>query len=577
MKRGFLFNSVPAPKVGSSVFDLSHEHKLTCAMGQIVPVGVFEQIPGDIFTIKPSALIRTQALISPLMHRVDVSMNAFEVPYRILWDSFEDFITGGEDGLAAPEMPYFTLNDIKRLWKDDVNLLNQQMGFGSLLDYMGIPIPTKRSETGVNQVDWRPGVTKTNPLVVRISALPFRAYYKIWYDYFRDQNIQYQASSPLSGKIDVMKPQTHSGRLTDEELTTIFGLNAGQPYHRAWKKDYFTSALPDSQRGPEVKIPFSGSAPVNGEVDNGQVIFRANQTTAPQSATTLYGKVKSDTNELGVYTSQDAQLNTQVAATLKNAGVSGTVDLTQVSAVGIIALRNAFKLQQFLERNNIAGGRYIESILAHFGVLSPDRRLQRPAYLGGFSQPIQISEIETNANSAGETDNVVGDLAGKGKAFGNFGKYSCMATEHGCVMVFMSIMPTAAYGQGLPRMFTRMEKFDFAFPEFQNIGEQSIKNREIFLYQLNVNKDFGYTPRYAEYKYLPDRFSGDMLGSLEYWHMGRSFDTAPTLSQSFIECHPTDRIFAVQDQVSSQHIVADIWLDFKAIRKLQKYSLPGLS
>lgn len=565
MKRGFLFNSVPAPKVGTSVFDLSHEHKLTCAMGQIVPVGVFEQIPGDIFTIKPSALIRTQALISPLMHRVDVSMNAFEVPYRILWDSFEDFITGGEDGLAAPEMPYFTLSQIITLYSGNFGKINTDFGFGSLIDYMGIPIPSTRNSSGVCEPDW-PHI-QDGPKNTRISALPFRAYYKIWYDYFRDENIKYQTNTLRFGRRDIMKPQTYSGQLTLEELACILCLNNGAPYHRAWKKDYFTSALPDSQRGPEVNIPIS-----SGSLDVTSVKWQPATNNLIQGTLKNEGSELDRTGQLTVNTaSQSAPL--EIAQGQK----IGTVDLSKVSPIGIIALRNAFKLQQFLERNNIAGGRYIESILAHFGVLSPDRRLQRPAYLGGFSQPIQISEIETNANSTGDTDNVVGDLAGKGKAFGNFGKYSCMATEHGCVMVFMSIMPTAAYGQGLPRMFTRMEKFDFAFPEFQNIGEQSIKNQEIYFYQPNPNDDFGYTPRYAEYKYLPDRFSGDMLGSLEFWHMGRHFDDAPTLSQSFIECHPTDRIFAVQDQVSSQHIVADIWLDFKAIRKLQKYSLPGLS
>lgn len=577
MKRGFLFNSVPAPKVGTSVFDLSHEHKLTCGMGNLVPVGLFEQIPGDIFTIKPSALIRTQALISPLMHRVDVSLNSFEVPYRILWDSFEDFITGGEDGLSSPEMPYFTLQQIYDLASGDVSYLNEHFGFGSLLDYMGIPLPVKRQSTGVNVVDWSIITTLTSAASQHISALPFRAYYKIWYDYFRDQNINYTATIK-SGTYEVIKPQMYSGELIVDELRTIFGLNNGAPYRRAWRKDYFTSALPDAQRGPEVTIPFSGTATVDGKVDNRAVTFAANSMTVPQSPSTLYGKVTDGTNnQLSVFTNQNGQPQTQVFAALANDGVTGTVDLTKVSSVGIIALRNAFKLQQFLERNNIAGGRYIESILAHFGVLSPDRRLQRPAYLGGFSQPIQISEIETNANSEGASDNVVGDLAGKGKSFGNFGKFSCLATEHGCVLVFMSVMPTAAYAQGMPRMFSRMEKFDFAFPEFQNIGEQAVKAQELYFYQSQPDSDFGYTPRYAEYKYLPDRFSGDMLGSLEYWHMGRIFDAPPTLSQEFIECHPTDRIFAVQDQLSSQHIVADIWFDFKAVRKLQKYSLPGLS
>lgn len=570
MKRGFLFNSVPAPKVGTSVFDLSHEHKLTCAMGQIVPVGVFEQIPGDIFTIKPSALIRTQALISPLMHRVDVSMNAFEVPYRILWDSFEDFITGGEDGLASPEMPFFTLDKLKAIYGTNLPIFNKMFGFGSLLDYMGIPIPTKRNPSGINVADWED--VSGDPLDIRISALPFRAYYKIWYDYFRDQNITYYAKGPSNTKREILKPQTYSGELTNEELICIFGLNDGMPYHRAWKKDYFTSALPDSQRGPEVSISVAkGNVPVMGELVNTSVRLTKNTSFQSNSPVVMQG------TQNNVMLNTQGELGNAINFNLNDPTVTGKADLSKVSPIGIIALRNAFKLQQFLERNNIAGGRYIESILAHFGVLSPDRRLQRPAYLGGFSQPLQISEIETNANSNGENDNVVGDLAGKGKAFGNFGKFSCMATEHGCVMVFMSIMPTAAYGQGLPRMFSRMEKFDFAFPEFQNIGEQAVKNKEIFLYQVVPDGDFGYTPRYAEYKYLPDRYSGDMLGSLEYWHMGRSFDTPPTLSQSFIECHPTDRIFAVQDQVSSQHIVADIWLDFKAIRKLQKYSLPGLS
>ena len=570
MKRGFLFNSVPAPKVGTSVFDLSHEHKLTCAMGQLVPVGVFEQIPGDIFTIKPSALIRTQALISPLMHRVDVSMNAFEVPYRILWDSFEDFITGGEDGLAAPEMPYFRISDIYSLFNGNLSHLNKQFGFGSIIDYMGIPIPTKRNASGILEVSW-PSVT-TAAQDTRISALPFRAYYKIWYDYFRDENIKYQSNTERFGKRDIMKPQTYSGKLTLEELACIIFLNNGAPYHRAWKKDYFTSALPDSQRGPEVHIPLAGgTVPVSGQLTDGTVQLTKGSSFDSNTPAVLQG------SQSNVMINKQGEIGNPVQFKVKNKSLTGTADLSEVSPIGIIALRNAFKLQQFLERNNIAGGRYIESILAHFGVLSPDRRLQRPAYLGGFSQPIQISEIETNANSSGETDNVVGDLAGKGKAFGNFGKYTCMATEHGCVMVFMSVMPTAAYGQGLPRMFTRMEKFDFAFPEFQNIGEQAIKNREIYFYQDLPDGDFGYTPRYAEYKYLPDRYSGDMLGSLEYWHMGRTFDAPPTLSQSFIECHPTDRIFAVQDQVSSQHIIADIWLDFKAIRKLQKYSLPGIS
>ncbi len=564
MKRGFLFNSVPAPKVGTSTFDLSHEHKLTCGLGQLVPVGIFEQLPGDIFTIKPSALIRTQALISPLMHRVDVSFNTFEVPYRILWDGFEDFITGGEDGLSAPEMPYFTLRDFITYYDRDFMILNKQFSFGCLLDYLGVPLPTKVQPNGL-QVDWEQAATLDQEFLdEKISLLPFRAYYKIWYDYFRDENIEYRISFE---DLSVIPPQTYSGHITRQEFFSIFDLNEGSPFKRAWKKDYFTSSLPDSQRGPEVTIPVT-----SGSLDVTSVNWNPLTNNKVQGSVNNLGSSLDDNGQLTVNTTNQSAL-----LEISQGQKIGTVDLSKVSPIGIIALRNAFKLQQFLERNNIAGGRYIESILAHFGVLSPDRRLQRPAYLGGFSQPIQISEIETNANSAGATDNVVGDLAGKGKAFGNFGKVSCMATEHGCVITLMSVMPTPAYSQGLPRIYSRFEKFDFAFPEFQNIGEQAIKSKEIWFAGNNINADFGYTPRYAEYKYLPDRFSGDMLGNLSYWHMGRIFNERPTLSQQFIECNPSDRIFAVQDQLSSQHIVADIWFDFKAVRKLQKYSIPGLS
>lgn len=576
MKRGFLFNSVPAPKVGRNVFDLSHEFKFSCAMGRLIPLFIQEQIPGDYHRIRPSALVRTQALISPLMHRVDVSTNYFQVPLRILWDGFEDFITGGKNGLEAPEKPYFTLWRLAEAYNGgDLSEEEALLLFGpsSLLSYMGIPpkIVFNASHVPVFESLAYTGWSEDNHpewADEKIDALPFRAYYKIWFDYFRDQNL-----------MDSPDPLTTSGSLSTEELYTIFidgpefasSTNLGSPYRRCWKKDYFTSALPNAQRGPEATIPLSsGTVPVYGTGNKGSALKAA--TDQPGTIRTVgsvsnpgnnYLEIQDGSAVNGLRFSSDSQI--------------GNADLSQVSPIGIIALRNAFKLQQFLERNNIAGGRYIESVLAHFGVKSPDRRLQRPAYLGGSSNPIVISEIETNANGQGATDNVVGDLAGKGKMFGNLGTASCFATEHCYVVGLFSVMPVAAYSQGLPRMFSRFDKFDYAWPEFQNIGEQSIKNKEIYFHQDNRDGDFGYTPRYADYKYNLDRFAGDMMTSLAFWHMGRIFVTEPYLNEQFVLSDPTDRIFAVLDEQSSQHIIADVWLSEKAARPFQKYGLPSIS
>lgn len=570
MKRGFIFNSVPAPKVGRNTFDLSHEFKFSCSMGRLIPLFIQEQIPGDYHRIRPSALVRTQALISPLMHRVDVGTNYFQVPLRILWDGFEDFITGGSDGLQAPEKPYFTLFDLARVITGDGLLheseVKQYFGPSSLLAYMGVPPKIRFNESGVPELDTQAyvGWNLRPPewADVKIDALPFRAYYKICYDYFRDENLD-----------DMAEPQTYSGQLHDEELSAIFidgiGLGSpadGSPYSRRWKKDYFTSALPQAQRGPEATIPLSESrATVTSLQTNLQTVNKINGNVANAYTSGSKGQLTIQGSE------QTAPLTLAAGQNI------GSVDLSNVSPIGIIALRNAFKLQQFLERNNIAGGRYIESILAHFGVKSPDRRLQRPAYLGGSSNPIVISEIETNANGTGQTDNVVGDLAGKGKMFGNLGTASCFATEHCFVFGLISIMPTAAYCQGLPRIYSRFDKFDYAWPEFQNIGEQSIKEKEIYFHTNTPEMDFGYTPRYSEYKYNLDRFAGDMLTSLSYWHMGRIFPDQPSLNSAFVSCDPTDRIFAVLDETSDQHIIVDAWIDEKAARPFQKYGLPSLS
>ena len=561
LKRGSLFNSVPAPKVGRTAFDMSFEHKLTCDMGKLIPAFCMECLPGDTLDIKPSALFRLQALISPMMQRVDASMLFFKEPYRHIWEGFEDFMTGGSDGLQKPEPPYFTLQDIFNL-NPASQTIPEQLQVGSLLDYLGIPLPYELKNGA-----WTPstitGSDKAKLSVTKLSALPLRAYAHIWNEYFRDQTLQ-----------DEIPFETTSGHISSTELQALLVLQS-----RCWKKDYFTSALPTPQRGPDVKINLAQTVTLG---ENSSI-----RLTSPSFGTD--GQV-TGLNPLSLNGSGTSKPGTLDAAGREVTSITGSannsvIDLSDASAVTIVALRTAFKLQQFLERNNVAGGRYIESVLAHFGVKSSDARLQRPQFLGGGHIPIVISEIETNADSTGENNNVVGDLAGKGKAFGTLGHVKTFCEEHCFCIGLLSIIPVASYSQGISRMWTRFDKFDYYWPEMQFVGEQAIKQRELYfnykMTQLDPNQewaqDFGYTPRYAEYKYNHDRVSGDMRTSLSYWHMGRLFDKKPVLNSDFLTCKPTDRIYAVSDVATSQHVVADIWYDVTAVRKMAKYGTPKMS
>lgn len=540
-KRGFNFNSVAAPKLKRSAFDLSHEHKLSCGMGQLIPIECIECVPGDSFKISPSALVRMQALISPMMQRVDASVLWFKVPYRIIWDDFEEFITGGVDGNSHIMPPYATFSS----FEDNGNLT-----VGSLADYLGLPLPYKLNSAG----EWvYSNPTNVKALGSKVSLLPFRAYQQIYNDYFIDKN--------LEEAIDFAKG---SGEFDNDELDLLCALR-----RRAWKKDYFTSALPDAQRGAEVTIPLTGDAPVefgikdpSADVSGGftnlsGILHRSGDVTTLEG-----GELYFDNGD--------------------NPRLSATAKLDDLSVIGITALRTAFKLQQFLERNNVAGSRYIEQILAHYGVKSSDERLQRSEFLGGGSVPIIISEIETNANSSsGGYDTVVGDLAGKAKGVGGFGTISTFCEEHCFIMGILSIMPKASYSQGLSKMWSRMDKFDYFWPEFQHIGEQAIAKKELFVDYFgngDPEEEFGYQSRYSDYKYQPDRVSGDLRTSLSFWHMGRLFESAPALNASFIQCEPTDRVFATSDELSnSQHCVVDMWLDEKAVRPMSRYSTPKIS
>lgn len=511
-----LFNSIQLFKPKNNVFDLSHDVKLSFNMGQLVPIMCVECVPGDKFNISCESLLRFAPLVSPVMHRMDVTMHYFFVPYRLLWPHWEDFITNTKDsGNQVPAFP--TVN----------------MGFSpvttytELADYLGIPTPHVPADS-INEA---------------VSALPFAAYQKIYSEYYRDQNLV----------IDTFEPLADGDNTADH--ATLCKLQ-----YRAWEHDYFTSGLPFAQKGAEVDIPV-GTVILDPTNDNPWTVRESAfniPITSPHNPANgaLTGAIP--TGELTTAGLTASQLDPEGSLV-----VEGTT---------INTLRRAFKLQEWLEKNARGGTRYIENILSHFGVRSSDKRLQRPEYITGTKSPVVISEI---ANTTGLTGQLPqGNLAGHGISVtaGKYGSYRC--EEHGVIMGIMSCLPKTAYQQGINKMWLKRANTDFFWPSFAHLGEQPIENRELFAYEATGGSDtFAYIPRYAEYKYEPSRVAGQFRTTLDFWHLGRIFSTAPALNQTFIECKPDTRIFAVEDPTVNK-LYCHVYNKIKAVRPMPKFGTP---
>jgi len=372
------------------------------------------------------------------------------------------------------------------------------------------------------------------------NALPFAAYQKIWNDYYRDQNLI----------TDINPPNTFLCEDGDNDGTLKTVLTEFQK--RAWEHDYFTSCLPFAQKGQAVDIPMGnviGEAPVY-----------VNNATA---GTTLDG-TPYDINV-------DDNTTTVTGANQLFASPSGDDMTVQPSTIN--ELRRAFRLQEWLEKNARGGTRYIENILTHFGVKSSDSRLQRPEYITGTKTPVVISEVLNNSGGTLPQGNMAGH--GISVTGGNSGYYQC--EEHGWIIGVMSVMPKTAYQQGTPKMFLRRDNLDYFWPSFANIGEQEVKNREIYEFLEDPEEaeaTFGYVPRYAEYKFANNRVAGQFGTTLEYWHLGRKFDGLPALNQQFIECDAidVDRIFAVQEQ--GDNLFCHVLNKITAIRPMPKFGTP---
>lgn len=470
---------------------LSHYKLLSCDMGELVPVGLVEVLPGDTFQQATSLLLRVSPLLAPVMHPVHVRIHHWFVPHRLVWDDFEPFITGGPDGFDESVFPTITLD-----WTAGSPPTGSGI-VGGLADYLGCPPENDGLE---------------------VSALPFRAYNLIFNEWYRDQDL-----------VTALDISTDSGA----DATTSTDLQ-----NVAWEKDYFTSSRPWTQKGPEVTLPLGGTAPVTGL---GKVT-----TTFPQGP----GNVR-ETDGTGTvsYTSaasiDNSAANNQVwiEEDPNNTGFPNVrVDLANATAASINDLRLAFALQRYEEARARYGSRYTE-YLRYLGVRSSDARLQRPEYLGGGKQTIQFSEVLQTA----EGSDPVGEMRGHGISAVRSRRYRRFFEEHGYVISLLSVRPRTMYVQGLHRTWNRRTKEDFWQRELQHIGQQAILNKELYVPHASPEDTFGYQDRYDEYRRMESGVSGEFRTStLDYWHMARIFASDPALNSSFVSSVPTKRINAVE-------------------------------
>jgi len=523
-------NSIQVNKPRKNKFDLSREVKQTGNMGYLYPAFIQDVIPGDSFRVNTQQMIRFSPLLAPMMHNVDFKMDYFFVPYRLVFDEWKDFITGGEDGNDLPSFPRLEVNSTTK----------NKLVKGSLADYLGVP-PLESSMSGTQDGGAWTNVATTTPEFQYISLLPFRAYQLIYHEYFRDQNVGTEYIQ-----------HTNSGI-----LQSGFHVNDQLDLRRSnWEKDYFTSSLPFLQRGTEVELPL-GTVSVDKVVD----------------ANTGYGQYGDLQGSIGNYGYGIGDLEVTYGAQTTDVKLQG-----EVESVTINELRKASALQQWLELMARAGSRYREQIFAIFGERIPDYTVQVPQYLGGGRTPIMISEVLSTYASEGSTDRPQGDMTGHALGLGEGIGFQQSFNEHGIILGLARVIPKTSYVQGLSRFWQKFDKFDHYFPQFANLGEQEVYTKELFIQGNKTSDDtiFGYQQRYAEYKYSQNRIAGDFRDTLAHWELSRRFSQAPLLNQSFIECNPDDRIFAIQD--STEH---KLWISLyhkvDALRPMPYHSNPTLN
>ena len=543
------FSLAPHVDISRSRFDRSASLKTSFNAGDVIPFFLDEVLPGDTFSVDTSKVVRMQTLLTPMMDNVYLDTYYFFVPNRLVWDHWKQFCGENTESAWIPETEY-TMPQI-------TSPADSGWAVGTLADYFGIP-------TGVPNLS--------------VNALPFRAYALIINEWFRDQNLQ----DPLVVPLD---DSTVAGVNSGTFVTDV--AKGGKPFIAAKYHDYFTSCLPSPQKGPDVLIPSAtaGEYPVVGKYKShdpgGYGMF--GRVSKYQDIGNLFGTGTLVTNCGVVEFSDD---DSPYSSTLDNRVVGfEPTNLYAVASGGLGAsinqLRLAFQIQKYYEQLARGGSRYTEVVRSFFGVVSPDARLQRPEYLGGNRVSININQIvqQSGTESSGTPQ---GTVVGQSLTTDSHSDFTKSFTEHGYVIGLMVARYDHTYQQGLSRMWSRKDKFDFYWPVFANIGEQPVKNKEIYA-QGNAKDDevFGYQEAWADYRYKPNQVTGEMRSaftqSLDVWHLADDYDTLPSLSDSWIREDKAnlDRVLAVASSVSNQFF-ADIYVKNYVTRPMPMYSVPGL-
>ena len=538
------FSQVPHIDIKRSVFDRSTQHKTTFNAGQLIPIFCDEILPGDTFSGHISSVVRMTTPIHPTMDNLYADLYWYAVPVRILWDHWEAFNGENNDTFWTQPVEY------------EIPQIESPTGGwakGTIADYLGVP----------TNVEFKDNHS--------INHLPFRAVVKVHRDWFRDQNLQTPAF------LDTGDSTTYGTNGNDYVTDAICG---GMPLPVAKYHDYFTSCLPEPQKGPDVLLPLGESAPVIGNglnlgLTDGTTLFSPYlSTSANVNASSNYGQ------EVGSTPSQVVQTGKTFGIT-EDASKSGLItDLSTATAATISQLRQAFAVQRLYERDARGGTRYTEILKSHFGVSSPDGRLQRSEYLGGARVPINITQVVQTSS----TDSVSpqGNTAAYSLTGDISASFTKSFTEHSILLCFVCVRNENTYQQGLERMWSRKRRFDFYWPALANISEQPVFNKEIYAQGTAEDDEvFGYQEAWAEYRYKPSRVSGAFRSNyertLDSWHYADYYDSLPVLGDDFIRASKTnvDRTLAVQSELEDQFI-GDFYFALKSVRPMPVYSVPGL-